>query len=126
LAGITETSVNVTVGDFTIAYDQSRAGDGRSGFYVADNIDLQAILFDLAVPSFIEAFADNLQIGGDLLVSAEFDQILLDTGLINESLAGFDAGAALISASSTVVPVPAAVWLFGSALGLLGWVRRRT
>jgi len=24
-----------------------------------------------------------------------------------------------------VVPVPAAVWLFGSALGLLGWVRRR-
>ena len=26
---------------------------------------------------------------------------------------------------STVVPVPAAVWLFGSALGLLGWIRRR-
>lgn len=24
-----------------------------------------------------------------------------------------------------VVPVPAAVWLFGSALGLLGWMRRR-
>ena len=27
--------------------------------------------------------------------------------------------------SIAVVPVPAAVWLFGSALGLLGWVRRR-
>ena len=26
----------------------------------------------------------------------------------------------------TAVPVPAAVWLFGSALGLLGWVRRRS
>lgn len=25
-----------------------------------------------------------------------------------------------------VVPVPAAVWLFGSALGLLGWARRRS
>lgn len=24
-----------------------------------------------------------------------------------------------------VVPIPAAVWLFGSALGLLGWLRRR-
>ncbi len=28
-------------------------------------------------------------------------------------------------ADATVVPVPAAVWLFGSALGLLGWSRRR-
>ena len=27
--------------------------------------------------------------------------------------------------ATTTVPVPAAVWLFGSALGLLGWVRRR-
>jgi len=26
----------------------------------------------------------------------------------------------------TAIPVPAAVWLFGSALGLLGWVRRKT
>ena len=26
---------------------------------------------------------------------------------------------------SAIVPVPAAAWLFGSALGLLGWVRRR-
>lgn len=25
-----------------------------------------------------------------------------------------------------VIPVPAAVWLFGSALGLLGWIRRRS
>jgi hypothetical protein len=24
-----------------------------------------------------------------------------------------------------VVPVPPAVWLFGSALALLGWIRRR-
>lgn len=26
----------------------------------------------------------------------------------------------------SVVPVPAAVWLFGSALGMLGWIRRRS
>jgi hypothetical protein len=27
--------------------------------------------------------------------------------------------------NSSVVPVPAAVWLFGSGLGLLGWIRRK-
>lgn len=30
----------------------------------------------------------------------------------------------LTGAFATVIPVPAAVWLFGSALGLLGWLRR--
>ncbi len=29
-----------------------------------------------------------------------------------------------LTLTTTIVPVPAAVWLFGSALGLLGWVRR--
>jgi hypothetical protein len=31
----------------------------------------------------------------------------------------------LTSFSISVVPIPAAVWLFGSGLGLLGWFRRR-
>jgi hypothetical protein len=33
---------------------------------------------------------------------------------------------AAIRVNSNVVPIPAAVWLFGSGLGLLGWLRRRT
>jgi len=42
-------------------------------------------------------------------------------------VAGFDAGDGVESAffgGSTVVPLPASVWLLGSALGLLGWIRR--
>ncbi|MEC9375792.1 MAG: VPLPA-CTERM sorting domain-containing protein, partial [Pseudomonadota bacterium] len=31
----------------------------------------------------------------------------------------------VLTATVTAVPIPAAVWLFGSALGLLGWMRRR-
>ena len=30
-----------------------------------------------------------------------------------------------VTIDTAVVPVPAAVWLFGSALGLLGWIRRK-
>ncbi|NND54990.1 MAG: hypothetical protein HKN56_08485 [Gammaproteobacteria bacterium] len=30
-----------------------------------------------------------------------------------------------VSITADIVPIPAAVWLFGSALGLMGWTRRR-
>jgi hypothetical protein len=36
------------------------------------------------------------------------------------------AGSESIGGVVTPVPVPAAVWLFGSALGLLGWMRHKT
>ena len=32
----------------------------------------------------------------------------------------------IVSGSVSAVPLPAAVWLFGAALGSLGWVRRRS
>lgn len=39
---------------------------------------------------------------------------------------GFDqAGIPRPYWTASVIPIPAAVWLFGSALGLLGWLRRK-
>ncbi len=52
--------------------------------------------------------------------------VILQFDLIAGEYAGFDN---LIIGSSNnegeLVPVPAAVWLFGSALGLLGWIRHK-
>ena len=53
-----------------------------------------------------------------------------ENGFISYSIFEPDAQQTLATAraeitSLTVVPVPAAAWLFGSALAVLGWIRRR-
>lgn len=46
--------------------------------------------------------------------------------LAHQQNEGFDGGSVYWDdASLQIVPIPAAVWLFGSALGLLGWMRRK-
>ena len=53
-----ETSTaEITVGDFTIGYDENRSDSNpdASGFFVQDNLDLGAILFDITDP-IVEAF----------------------------------------------------------------------
>jgi hypothetical protein len=69
------------------------------------------------------------------VLEAEIDQIYPaeDTTYMppdSSPIALYDAGNTLVghatASSHTITPIPAAVWLFGSALGGLGWMRRRS
>ena len=54
--------------------------------------------------------------------------VSLDTSSLRAHTDGYNAdflSGATLTGSASAVPVPAAVWLFGSGLGLLGWMRRR-
>lgn len=58
----------------------------------------------------------------DTFVHAQSDDLINWTG----SPLATDAHFALDNQNISPIPIPAAVWLFGSALGLLGWMRRKT
>jgi hypothetical protein len=128
LTDIASSTVALTLGDFTIGFDDNRIGGPNpdaTGFFVKDNIDTGAILFDITNPV-IEAFENSLVIAADIAISQELSDFLNSQGLVSQNVTGVDAGAALVVANSSIIPVPAAAWLFGSALALLGWVRRKT
>jgi hypothetical protein len=56
----------------------------------------------------------------------DFDNVEGCTQLVGDVITLQDVSLARCGfVSQAVVPVPPAVWLFGSALGLLGWIRRR-
>jgi hypothetical protein len=116
-------TTQVTIGDFTIGFDAGRIGGDASGFFVADNIDTGAILFDIGSPV-VEAFDEALVVTGNLLISSEFSGLLNSLGLVDVDVSGVDAGLALVDATAAI-PLPAAVWLFGGAVGALGFARRR-
>ena len=61
--------------------------------------------------------------------SGYYLSVTLDTANLPESddqFPSFGSFNPLTDVPPPVIPIPAAVWLFGSALGLLGWVRRKT
>jgi hypothetical protein len=66
---------------------------------------------------------DNAQLFGDQVSISNFGNTACDPGVTDCGIALFDPDYS--GATVNVVPIPASVWLFGSALGALGWARRR-
>lgn len=118
----------LTVGNFTIGYDDTRidAMTGASGFFVQDNIDVGAPLFDIQNTLTPVAAETSLTITGPaasggvpLLVSPE-----LALALGNAGLTGAEIGDARVDAVSAV-PEPSAALLAAAGLLGLALARRR-
>jgi len=66
------------------------------------------------------------EIGTDIALSASQEtNLLAGNWYVNVHTANFGGGEIRGQVLVSAVPVPAAVWLFASALGLLGWARRK-
>jgi hypothetical protein len=113
-------------GDFSVLFDTSRQTDGRTGWYLGNNIYFPMAVYDLSHLNLAYTDANNWQMSGDLLMSPENGTML--RGAILNDVGDFCLGTGSYSGCGQVsaVPVPAAAWLFGSALlGLAGIVKRK-
>ena len=103
----------------------------------ATNLTYGPFLAGSGSPNYLDGLHDNWQ-SGDFAFSNlanTLDPLLLYTttfstasiGLVNfsEFKGGLSARLDFGSNQLQIIPVPAAVWLFGSAMGLLGVIRRR-
>lgn len=106
------TAGHITVSDFTIGFDASRQAQDISGFFVESSVDGIAsdntILFDLGNPNNLESSENELSLDyADVLITPEFSEVLLSTGLATDDLTGNDVGDLSIDAiadSLTEIP----------------------
>jgi hypothetical protein len=80
------------------------------------------ITIDMGASTYSDCVADAGCTPGDNTQDI-FAQWRLNTGCATSD--GLCCGTSETDDCPPMVPIPAAVWLFGSALGLLGWMRRK-
>ena len=94
----------------------------------AGQADIQEAIWKIMTPSYVLVGAGASAWYTAAGAQGAFDwtnvmRVVTPNPLIQNAL---DVQEFLIGPGATVVPVPAAVWLFGSALGMMGWVRRKS
>ncbi len=105
----------VLLGDMTLEYDPASEGAsaGRSGWIITNHIGFDAGGFELFDVTTL-LVGNSLTINGNLGFGWGFDHLGADAARLNDTRIG------TFSFHTTVVPVPAAAWLFISGLsGLL-------
>lgn len=105
---------------------------GQYSFTLADVLPDADIVIEISpggIPMLIRASndfndlavrLDDVRIGFDSAFNYQSSRVNLDTS--EYSLNAFNYSGMW---TASVIPIPAAVWLFGSALGLLGWMKGR-
>ena len=115
----TDFTGQLVFGDFSLHYDASRvgvnAGGTSSGWALTNHVSFAASTADLANITLINGI-DGFTLSGDIALNAGSAAFL-------GGVAGQDVGDFSVTVST--VPVPAAVWLFGSGLlGVVGFGRK--
>lgn len=77
---------------------------------------------DLGIPS---PWSSPETGSGIVLNGTQVSNLLAGLWYVNVHTANFGAGEIRGQVNISAVPIPATVWMFGSALGVLGWLRRR-
>lgn len=112
-------SADVTLGNFTIAYDQE-----VGSFQVITNLDFAGLsLFDVSITE-ANPLESTFDVKGDLLISNAFATALLELGLATSDLTGADVGDAFIQGFNQPVPAPGALAVL-ACTGLVARRRRR-
>lgn len=109
------------LGEFSLYYSAASAINGASGWVMKGNISPAMPVFDLLNAS--TSLNGNIwTLSGDLRMSSQVAGAFFDEVIDGPKILG---NATLQLTTTAPVPVPAAVWLFGSALSGLGLVGRR-